>query len=300
MTAEPQLTASPKPFIGSKPTPMPGAVALVGVPYDGTASFRKGARLGPAAIRDASEVLETYSPDLDADLEDHKPLADLGNLEVPEGPPGLITGLVARTVFDLAERGIRPLLLGGEHSITPGAVASCAALNQGLLVVQLDAHADLREEYLGEPHSHACAMRRCLDHVPERSLLQVGIRSGTREEWEDLRSSGRFVEARADALRDAVESRPASPLYLTVDLDVFDPSVLPGTGAPEPGGIDWPTFANLLAALPLDRLVGADVVELAPKLDPTGRSAIVAAKVVRELVLGASGRITSSLCLGKT
>jgi agmatinase len=285
-----RIVPAPTPFLASKNKTGPGGVALLGVPYDGTASFRSGASKGPSAIREASEVLETYSPDLDGDLEEGLPLADLGDMEIEEGPPGLVAGLVSRAVFDLAERGICPLILGGEHSITPGAVASVAAIHQGLLVIQLDAHADLREEYEGEGHSHACAMRRCLDHVPEHSLLQVGIRSGTRAEWEELRSSGRYVKPTADALRAAIESRSPERIYLSVDLDVFDPSVLPGTGTPEPGGIDWPTFAELLGAMPLDLLVGADVVELAPEHDPTGRSAIVAAKVVRELVIARTRR----------
>ena len=140
MLAEPRFVTPKERFLGSAAEAAPGGIALVGVPYDGTASFRKGARLGPAAIREASDALETYSPDLDADLEDGLPFADLGDLELPEGPPGLVAGIVSRAAFDLAERGIRPLLLGGEHSVTAGAVGSCAALNQGLLVVQLDAN----------------------------------------------------------------------------------------------------------------------------------------------------------------
>ena len=243
-----------------------------------------------ATLREASHVLETYSPTLDADLEGGLPLADLGNMELPEGPAGLMAGFASRAVFDLAERGVRPIILGGEHSITPGAVASCASLHQGLLVIRLDAHADLREEYEAQPHSHACPMRRCLDHIPEHALLQVGVRSGTREEWEEMRAADRYVEPTADALRTAIESRGPERIYLSVDLDVFGPSVVPGAGTPEPGGIDWATFADLLGAIPLDMLVGADVMELAPEHDPTGRSAIVAAKVVREIAIGASAR----------
>jgi agmatinase len=162
-------------------------------------------------------------------------------------------------------------------------VAAVAALHPELVLVQLDAHADLRQEWLGTRHSHACAMRRCLEVLPSQRLLQIAIRSGTREEFSELRGSGRLVaiEAMAEALRPL----RGHPLYLTVDLDWFDPAVLPGTGTPEPGGFLWPHFADLVDELRHHQLVAADVVELAPQLDPTGVSSVLAAKVVRSLLL---------------
>jgi len=174
-------------------------------------------------------------------------------------------------------------MLGGEHSISSGAVAAVAARHADLVLVQLDAHADLRQEWLGTHHSHACAMRRCLEVLPSGSLLQMAIRSGTRQEFAELRQSGRLVPIARMA--EALKPLRGRPLYLTVDLDWFDPGVLPGTGTPEPGGFHWGDFAALVEELRHHRLVAADVVELAPQLDPSGVSAVLAAKVVRSLLL---------------
>lgn len=258
-------------------------VALLGVPYDGTTSFRPGARSGPDALRQVSSGLESYSPERDLDLDDLT-LADLGNLEIGHGAPRPVLEALTAGVRHILDAGALPLVLGGEHSITPGAVRAVAERYPDLAIVQLDAHADLRADYLGERDNHACAMRRCLDVVGSERMLQVGIRSGTREEFQELRSTGRLVAPRADALREALE-RIEGPIYLTVDLDVFDPALLPGTGTPEAGGIDWPTFAALLDVLSSRQIVAADVVELAPQLDPTGCSSVLAAKVVREIAL---------------
>ncbi len=261
-----------------------GAVVLLGVPYDGTASFRPGTRFGPDAIRAASPALETYSPALDRDLED-VPLWDAGNVAVDDATPEAVSALVRAAVAHVLSAGHRLLLLGGEHSITAPAVEAAVRTVGDLRVVQLDAHADLREAYLGSRLSHASAMRRCLDHVPSDRLLQVGIRSGTRAEWQELRESGRLVPPDPRVLEQALGPAVVPPIYLTVDLDVFDPAVLPGTGCPEPGGIDWSRFEAILDAVPIGALVAADVVELSPPQDPSGISAILAAKAVRELAL---------------
>jgi agmatinase len=151
------------------------------------------------------------------------------------------------------------------------------------VLVQLDAHADLRQEWLGARHSHACAMRRCLEVLPSGALLQVAIRSGTREEFTELRASGRLVGLQS--LAEELRPLRGRPLYLTVDLDWFDPAVLPGTGTPEPGGFRWGDFARLVEELRHHQLVAADVVELAPQLDASGVSSVLAAKVVRSLLL---------------
>ncbi|MGM0576414.1 MAG: agmatinase [Myxococcota bacterium] len=271
-------------FLGAAPEAAEGEVALLGVPYDGTTSFRPGARFGPGALREASDVLETYSPVLDRDLEDRR-YADLGDLEVPFGAPDPVVDMVEAAARDLLGRGIRPVLLGGEHSPTTGAIRAAAAHHPDLVVVQLDAHADLRESYLGSPHNHACTMRRCLEIVGSGRLIQVGIRSGTRAEFTEMREAGRLVDPEPEALARALEPHRGSPVYLTLDLDVFDPGVMGGTGTPEPGGLLWSHFAALLPALTECRLVAADVMELAPALDPTGASSVLAAKVTREVML---------------
>jgi len=259
------------------------SVAIFGVGYDGTASFRPGARFGPDAIRAASVGLETYSPEQDLDLEDIN-LRDLGNLEIPYGAPGPVVEKTYLATREILGSSMTPLLLGGEHSISAGALRAVAEKYPDLILVQFDAHADLRDEYLGEAHNHACAMSRCLDVLPSRKLLQVGIRSGTRKEFSIIRSNKTLLPTYPSTLSKELESHQ-SPIYLTVDMDVFDPGVFPGTGTPEPGGIDWNTFAELLAAIPAPQLVAADVMELAPNLDPSGCSSILAAKVTRELAL---------------
>ncbi|MCP9859145.1 MULTISPECIES: agmatinase [unclassified Cyanobium] len=269
-------------YMGARREPRGCAVGLFGVPYDGTTSFRPGARFGPAAIRDVSSGLESYDPQLDLDLEDLA-FADLGAVAIPFGAPEPVVAAVRQATEAVLELGLAPLMLGGEHSISSGAVAAVAQRYPDLVLVQLDAHADLRQEWLGARHSHACAMRRCLEVLPSGELRQIAIRSGTREEFQELHASGRLVPIAAMAA--ALAPLRGRPLYLTVDLDWFDPAVLPGTGTPEPGGFHWPQFAELVEELRQHQLVAADVVELAPQLDPSGVSAVLAAKVTRSLLL---------------
>ena len=270
-------------FMGSRRDPAGCRVGLFGVPYDGTTSFRPGTRFGPAAIREVSQGLETYCPQLDLDLEDLA-YADLGAVDIPFGAPEPVVNAVQRATTVVLDLGLNPLMLGGEHSISSGAVAAVANQHPDLVLVQLDAHADLREEWLGARHSHACAMRRCLEVLPSGDLLQLAIRSGTRDEFHELHSSGRRMDD-VQALRDAMAPWTGRPIYLTVDLDWFDPAVLPGTGTPEPGGFLWGDFAAVVDVLSGHRLVAGDVVELAPQLDSSGVSSVLAAKVTRSLIL---------------
>ena len=269
-------------FMGGRRNPEGCSVALFGVPYDGTTSFRPGTRFGPAAIREVSTGLETYCPQLDRDLEDIA-YADIGAVEIPYGDPQPVVDAVRHATSSVLAAGMKPLMLGGEHSISSGAVAAVAEQHSDLVLVQLDAHADLRNEWLGSHHSHACAMRRCLEVLPSQQLLQIAIRSGTSEEFKELRRSDRLISVqdipkRMNALR-------GRPIYLTVDLDWFDPAVMPGTGTPEPGGFIWNDFAAVIKELRHHSLMGADVVELAPQLDSSGISSVLAAKVTRSLLL---------------
>ena len=270
-------------YMGSRRDPAGCRVGLFGVPYDGTTSFRPGARFGPASIRDVSNGLETYCPQLDRDLDDLA-FADLGAVDIPFGAPEPVLEAVRESTETVLNLGLCPLMLGGEHSISSGAVAAVAARHPDLVLVQLDAHADLRDSWLGSRHSHACAMRRCLEVLPSQQLFQLSIRSGTRAEFNELRSSGRLM-ADMRALAEALKQLQGRPVYLTVDLDWFDPAVLPGTGTPEPGGFFWSDFAALVDVLQDHRLVAADVVELAPQLDPSGVSSVLATKVTRSLLL---------------
>jgi agmatinase len=269
-------------YMGSRRDPAGCRVGLFGVPYDGTTSFRPGTRFGPAAIREVSSGLESYCPQLHLDLEDLA-FADLGAVEIPFGAPEPVVAAVKAATEQVLALGLKPLMLGGEHSISSGAVAAVAAQHPDLVLVQLDAHADLRHAWLGAHHSHACAMRRCLEVLPSGQLLQIAIRSGTKAEFTELQQTGRLVAI--DQMAAALKPLRGKPLYLTVDLDWFDPAVMPGTGTPEPGGFQWNHFATLVDELRHHQLVGADVVELAPMLDASGVSSVLAAKVTRSLLL---------------
>ncbi|MFM9109665.1 MAG: agmatinase [Prochlorococcaceae cyanobacterium] len=258
-------------YMGARRDPHGCGVGLFGVPYDGTTSFRPGTRFGPAAVREVSNGLETYCPQLDRDLLDLA-FADLGAVDIPFGAPDPVVAAVREATTAVLDLGLRPLLLGGVLSISSGAVGAVAARHPDLVLVQLDAHADLREEWLGARHSHACAMRRCLEVLPSGELRQIAIRSGTREEFAELRGSGRLVPI--GVMAEALRPLRGRPLYLTVDLDWFDPAVLHGTGTPEPGGFHWPDIAAHVGELRHHRLVAADVVELAHQLDPSGVRAV--------------------------
>ena len=279
-------------YMGARRDPSGCQVGLFGVPYDGTTSFRPGTRFGPAAVRDVSNGLESYCPQLQMDLEDLA-YADLGAVDIPFGAPEPVVAAVHRATRQVLDLGLKPLMLGGEHSISSGAVGAVAEQHPDLVLLQLDAHADLRDSWLGARHSHACAMRRCLEVLPSGQLLQLAIRSGTREEFQELAQTQRLIHHRPDqdsttlatSLRQALAPHQGKPLYLTVDLDWFDPAVMPGTGTPEPGGFLWPHFAALIEVLQEHQLVAADVVELAPQLDPTGISSVLASKVTRSLLM---------------
>lgn len=271
-------------FIGSSRELLEGAVCLFGVPYDSTTSFRPGTRNGPDALRMVSDGLEDYSPDQDLDLSDID-YCDLGNLSFPLGSPGPVLEQIYAGTAEILHGGGIPLMLGGEHSVTPPAVRAVFEKHPNLVLIQFDAHADLRTDYMGEKNSHACAIRRSLDFMASDSVLQVGIRSGTRDEWKELRETNRYVKPDPSELKERLKAFAGRPIYLTIDLDVFDPGYFPGTGTPEPGGITWQTFAGLLNALDGFEIVAADAVELSPALDPTGVSSVLAAKVVRELIL---------------
>jgi len=263
---------------------------IIGAPFDGTVSFRPGARFGPAAIREASDGLETWSPLLDADLESLS-YADAGDLDLPMGSVETALAIIHEAVQDALNDGAVPFVLGGEHLVSLPAIRAVTELYPEVVVIQLDAHADQREDYMGVRLSHACVMRRVGDFLGQERIRQIGIRSGTREEYglmQHFDTLTTFREADLEELRAWVGERP---LYLTVDLDVFDPACMPGTGTPEPGGIDWWAFQRFIQTLQGCNFAGLDVVELAPQLDASGCSSVLAAKVVREMLLvaGSSG-----------
>ncbi|WP_269603781.1 agmatinase [Prochlorococcus marinus] len=263
-------------------------VSLLGVPYDGTCCFRPGARFGPSAVRENSYGIESYCPQLNLDLEDIK-FADIGSLDVPLGDAKLTIDYVKDAIDILLKNNLKPLIIGGEHSITTGIITSIINNYPELIMIQLDAHADLRDEWLGSKFSHACTMKRCLEILPSKKIFQIGIRSGTKSEFLEMNHTKRIIQhncgENAKYLEEALKKFKGKPIYLTFDLDWFDPSIMPGTGTPEPGGYFWGDFAAIIDVIKSHNLIGADVVELSPDLDKSGISSNLAAKVIRSLIM---------------
>lgn len=278
-------------FIATSEEYAPARVVLFGAPFDSTTSFRPGTRLGPAAIRSESFGIETYSPLQDRDLEDF-PFFDAGDLELPFGAPDRALEMIEARAASILNDGKIPFLLGGEHLVTLGAVRAVVKKYPDLRIIHFDAHADLREDYLGVRLSHACVMRRCHDLLGDGRIFQFGIRSGTREEFEFMRAGHVVTEPFSDAtLAEVMDSIPPdAPVYLTVDMDVLDPSVFPGTGTPEAGGFDYRRLVgDVVRICGQLNVVGIDNVELAPSLDPTGRSTALACTFLRECLLALEG-----------
>lgn len=284
------LSPARSPFIACRPDPRGAAVVLYGIPFEGSVNQRKGAWLGPGAIRRASDLLETYAPALGLDLADLA-LADAGDVPVPGGEPRAALAAVRTELAAILDPGQRWVFLGGDHTVTAPIVEVALRHYPDLRVVQFDAHPDLHREFLGEAWNYASAMSRVLDVLGPERLYQIGLRTGDREEWTPPRGTRVFpawgVPAPQAAAQVAAEVA-GRPLYVTLDIDVLDPSVAPGTGSPEPGGIG---VADLLAALRTlgaggaARVIGLDVVEVSPLWDPSGRTAITAAAIVREAIL---------------
>lgn len=273
-------------FLGCDAAYEDASIVLFGAPFDSTTSYRPGARFGPAAIRHESYGLETYSPYQDADLCDYA-VFDAGNLELCFGDAGLALDDIAARTEEILGDGKLPLMLGGEHLVTLGSVRATAARYPDLHILHFDAHADLRDDYLGARLSHACVMRRCHELLGDGRIHQFCIRSGDREEF---RFAGAHTELHRfgfEGLEDTVARLRAAkaPVYLTVDLDCLDSAVLPGTGTPEAGGVSFMQLLDAIRTAASCRIVGADVNELSPMLDASGMSTATACKVVRELLL---------------
>jgi agmatinase len=282
-------------FLAARPDPRGADVVLYGIPFEGRVNQRKGAGLGPGQIRRASDWIESYVPALGLDLADLA-LADAGDVPVADAEPRAALAAVEaelRAALDPAQRWV---FLGGDHTIAAPIVAVALTHYPDLRVVQFDAHPDLRREYLGEAWNYASAMSRVLDRLAPERLYQIGLRTGDREEWVPPRGT-RIFPGWAGSAREAAAAVAAEaagqPVHVTLDIDVLDPSVAPGTGSPEPGGIGVPDLLAALRELGAAQVVGLDLVEVSPVWDPSGRTAIVAATIVREAILtwwGKAGR----------
>lgn len=263
-------------------------IVLFGAGFDGTTSFRPGTRFAPAAIRNESFGIETYSPYQDKDMLDHS-FFDSGDIELPFGSTSrAVADIAMRTDVILNDEKI-PFMIGGEHLVTLGSVMAVKDRYEELYIVHFDAHADLRDDYLGQKLSHACVLRRCWELVGDGHIFQFGIRSGDRDEFVFAKEHTTMNKFDFNRLEETVEKLKGKNVYLTVDLDVLDPSIFPGTGTPEAGGV---TFDQLRKALTLVcsslNIVGCDVNELSPVYDQSGVSTAVACKIIREMLLALS------------
>ena len=273
-------------FIGCDADYDEAQMVLFGAPFDSTTSFRPGARFGPSAIRHESFGLETYSPYQEKDLSDVS-VFDSGDLELCFGlAESAVSDIENRTAFILNDDKL-PILIGGEHLVTLGSVRAAIRHYPSMHIIHFDAHADLRDHYLGAKLSHACVMRRCQELVGDGKIHQFCIRSGDRKEFEFAKEHTDMHVFSFEGLEELIEELKESytPVYLSIDLDCLDPSVFPGTGTPEAGGV---TFMELLRAIRKVcelQVVGADINELAPMLDASGVSTATACKVLRELIL---------------
>lgn len=260
-------------------------IVLFGAPFDGTVSFRPGSRFGPQAMRQDAIGLEGYSPYQDREINTAE-ILDLGDLDLPMGDKEEALRMIRNTVTQLANDGKFPLMLGGEHLVTLGVIQALVKKHPDLCIVHLDAHTDLRQDFLGVELSHATVMRRIWDLLGDQRIFQLGIRSGTKEEFQFAREGHTtlypFELGHFDEIKAAIGGRP---VFLTVDLDVLDPSVFSGTGTPEPGGVDFLSAMQFIVRCGQLNLAGADLVELAPHYDPSGVSTAVAIKLLRELII---------------
>lgn len=272
-------------FLGCDKSYESADTVIFGAPFDSTTSYRPGTRFASRTMRAESYALETYSPYLDADVEDLA-VHDSGDLELCFGDTKIALQAIEDKAAAILTDGKRPVMIGGEHLVTLGAVRAAAKCYPDLHVIHFDAHTDLREEYLGAELSHATVMRRVWDILGDGRIFQFGIRSGLKEEFEWGKTHTNLQKFNFNGLDNVVKKLKGKPVYFTIDLDVLDPSVFPGTGTPEPGGV---SFMQLLEAVytvckPLN-IVACDLNELSPVYDQSGIATAVALKILRELLL---------------
>lgn len=272
-------------FIGCESSFEEASTVLFGIPFDGTTSFRPGTRFAMQAIRQDSFGLESYSPYLDRDLEEEA-IHDGGDLDLPFGNTERVLSDIATYTKEVLDSGKKFLMVGGEHLVSLPTIEAAYEKYPDLHVIHIDAHTDLREDYMGESLSHASVIRRCFDFLGDGRIFQFGIRSGLKEEFEWAKEHTYMEKFTIDTLPQIVQQLKDVPVYVTIDLDVLDPGTFPGTGTPEPGGITYKELlAGIVALQDLNQIVSADVVELSPQYDPSGASTAMACKTVREMLL---------------
>ena len=259
-------------------------IVVFGAPFDSTTSFRPGTRFASAVMRNESFGIETFSPYQDKDLEDLS-VFDGGDLELSFGDSNSALNDIETYVGKVLSDSKVPFMIGGEHSVTLGAVRAVAKKYPDLHIVQFDAHTDLREDYLGQVYSHASVIRRCWDIVGDNKIFQFGIRSGEKVEFEWAKEHVHTTRFNFDGLDEIIEKLKGKPVYFTLDLDVLDPSEFPGTGTPESGGVTFVELHNAIRKLSVLNIVGLDMNELSPIYDQSGQSTALACKLLREILL---------------
>ena len=266
---------------------------IVGIPFDATSSFKPGARFAPDAIRKASQGIESYSPYLNADLADSE-IYDYGNIEIPFSSPEKTIEDIYQFYKRLIAKGKKICTLGGEHSITFPIVKAMVEKYPDLKFIHIDAHADMRQDYGGNIYSHASVIRRILEIIDNNNYYGYGIRSGLKECFQTLKKLKNFYPFNGFSKLEELKSTigDSIPIYITLDMDILDPSCFPGTGAPEPAGITTKELLQSILKLNGLNIVGFDIVELCPPSDPSGISETTAAFFTRELLLITNHKMT--------
>lgn len=274
-------------FIGCDKEYKDADIVIFGAPFDSTTSFRPGTRFASKVMRSESFGLETYSPYQDKDLCDIN-VFDGGDLELPFGNTERVLDEISAMTKTILNDEKIPVMIGGEHLVTLGSVREVAKKYPDLHIIHFDAHTDLRDDYLGEKLSHATIIKRCHDILGDKRIFQFGIRSGEKYEFEFAKEHNFINKFDLNGLDEAIEAIGDKPVYFTLDLDVLDPSIFPGTGTPEAGGISFNELLQAIIKIGKLNIVGADVNELSPVYDQSGVSTAVACKVLRELLLSMS------------
>ncbi len=273
-------------FLGATAEYEAADIVTLGLPMDFTTSWRPGARGGPAKIREVSFSLEEYSPAQNMSLSSVK-AADIGDVSLPLGNTEKSLDAIREVAGSIVGDGKIPFAFGGEHLVTLPCVSAVSEAHRGLTVIHLDAHADLRDEFAGQRLSHATVLRRVAEIIGVDNLYQIGIRSGAAEEFALAgRGPHRLEGPVPAAVRAALERVGDRPCYVTLDIDVVDPAFAPGTGTPEPGGCSSWDILDGARLLGQANIVGFDLVEVAPPWDFADITSLLAAKIVREMLLG--------------
>lgn len=271
-------------FIGCEAEYDDSRIVIFGAPYDSTTSFRPGTRFASSAIRNESFGIETYSPYQDKDLLDTE-IFDSGDIELCFGNSKKALDAIEERTAQILSDGKIPCMIGGEHLVTLGAFRAVQKKYNDVAIVHFDAHADLREDYLGEKLSHASVIRRCHDIVGDGRIYQFGIRSGERAEFEFAKEHTTMTKFVLDGTENLVEKLGDTPVYFTLDLDVLDPSCFCGTGTPEAGGVTFNELMKAIKDVSQLNIVGFDMNELSPIYDHSGASTAMACKLMREILL---------------